>query len=319
MLLAGCTQKEKAGVSPLHVEGTQLVNEAGEPVVLRGVSFGWHNLWPRFYNAGAVKTFHKKWGVNIFRASIGVDDLHETGDNLGYVSDPETAMDCLYSVIDAAIENDSYVIVDWHSHRMHPDEETGADKAAEFFSEVVTRYRNVPNVIYELYNEPIMDSIPQIFNYCESLCNLIGTMSDVKPVILMGSPHWDQDIHLIADAVEAGFEPTYPNLMWTMHFYAATHKEYLRECCQHALDKGLPLFFSECGGCEASGNGNLDEESWNEWSEWAEQRGITMLTWNVGDKNETSAMFTPEAKSEGPWPDKVITPWGKFVKEWITK
>jgi endoglucanase len=36
----------------LSVQGLQLVNEKGSPVVLRGMSFGWHNWWPRFYNGG---------------------------------------------------------------------------------------------------------------------------------------------------------------------------------------------------------------------------------------------------------------------------
>ena len=58
----------------LQVIGTQLSNEQGEPLLLRGASLGWHNLWPRFYNEGAVNfpylsdgmwflTQHKRWGL----------------------------------------------------------------------------------------------------------------------------------------------------------------------------------------------------------------------------------------------------------------
>jgi len=38
----------------LKVVGTKLVNQKGQPIVLRGMSLGWHNWWPRFYNAGAI-------------------------------------------------------------------------------------------------------------------------------------------------------------------------------------------------------------------------------------------------------------------------
>ncbi len=33
----------------LCVTGTQLMNEQGDTVVLKGVSYGWHQFWPRFY------------------------------------------------------------------------------------------------------------------------------------------------------------------------------------------------------------------------------------------------------------------------------
>ena len=45
----------------LQVIGTQLCDQHGQPVVLRGVSFGWHNIWPRFYNKGAVKELATVW------------------------------------------------------------------------------------------------------------------------------------------------------------------------------------------------------------------------------------------------------------------
>jgi hypothetical protein len=53
-MLLSCTQKPEQ-LQRLQVKGTALVNEAGDTVRFKGMSFGWNVLWPRFYNAGAVK------------------------------------------------------------------------------------------------------------------------------------------------------------------------------------------------------------------------------------------------------------------------
>lgn len=46
----------------LCVTGTQLMNEQGDTVVLKGVSYGWHQFWPRFYNASTVAYLSGDWG-----------------------------------------------------------------------------------------------------------------------------------------------------------------------------------------------------------------------------------------------------------------
>ncbi|MCR4570986.1 MAG: glycoside hydrolase family 5 protein [Bacteroidales bacterium] len=308
-LAAGCASSKAPELPALYVEGTQLM-AAGKPVAMRGVSFGWHNIWPRFYNKEAVKHLHDDWGVQLFRAAIGADD-HAKADNPGihggYMGEPEFALECLYNVVDGAIESGSYVIVDWHSHLLHTAE------AKDFFTKVATRYADCPNVIYELYNEPVNDSWAELKAYAEELIPVIDSISTVHPLILMGCPHWDQDINLPAE------DPLtcYDNLMYTVHFYAATHKDYLRERSDAALAAGIPIFLSECAACEASGDGPMDMDSWQAWSGWAASKGISIITWSISDKAETCSMFTPEASSEGPWKDEVIKPWGTIVKNWL--
>lgn len=308
-VLAGCGSSTPK-VERLHVEGCHLVNESGQVIAYHGISFGWHNLWPRFYNEAAVKNLTEEWGCRFFRAAIGADD-HSLGDNPGkdhgYMADPELALKCLYAVIDGAIASGSYIIVDWHSHVQHPEE------AAEFFRTVATKYKGVPNVIYELYNEPTRDSWKSLKEYAEGLIKVISDADPSNPVILMGCPTWDQAIDQpAADPIKG-----YDNLMYTVHFYAGTHKQWLRDKCDKAMEAGIPILISECACCDASGDGAMDMDSWKEWSDWADSKGVTMLTWSVGDKNETCSFFTPDASSEGPWADEFIKPWGKVVREWI--
>ena len=324
LLLTSCAKTES--VPALRVDGVNLYQEGNsEPVVWRGISFGWHNLWPRFYNTEAVKTLAQEWGCPVFRAAIGADTLHETEDNRGYIDYPERALQCLYNVIDGAIETGSYVIVDWHSHVLHPEE------AEEFFRTVATKFAGCPNVIYEVFNEPVSREFEESHDYAEpsvesldaywaelkayaeKLIGVITEASGCHPLILMGCPRWDQSI----DCVVRNPITCYDNLMYTVHFYAATHGQWLRDRSDAAIQAGIPVFISECAACEATGDGPIDPAAWKEWNDWAAERNISLLTWSISDKNETCSMFTKEASSEGPWPDNVIKEWGKIVKSWL--
>ncbi|OQP59001.1 glycoside hydrolase family 5 protein [Niastella populi] len=279
----GFTQPVKEN-GRLQVSGLHLVNEKGQPVVLRGMSYGWHNWWPRFYNAGTVSWLKKDWGCNIVRAAMGVEPEH------GYINKPGWSKEKIKAVIDAAIKEGIYVIVDWHSHNIRQKE------AQQFFTEIATTYGKHPNIIYEIFNEPEQQSWADVKTYSIELIKTIRAI-DPDNVILVGSPHWDQDIHLAADDPIKG----YNNLMYTLHFYAATHKQHLRDRGDYALKKGLPIFISESAGMEATGNGPLNEPEWNAWITWAENNKISWITWSVSDKDETCSVLLPTASDTGNW------------------
>jgi len=123
------------------------------------------------------------------------------------------------------------------------------------------------------------------------------------------------DDRIAADDPIQGFS----NLMYTMHFYAATHKQWLRDRCDYALKKGLPLFISESAGMEATGDGPLNVDEWNKWIEWAEQRKVSWITWSVSDKNETCSVLLPTAGSEGKWKEADLKESGIKTREMIKK
>lgn len=326
-VISSCTQNNET-VPALQVRGVYLCQEGSdEPVAWRGLSFGWHNLWPRFYNKEAVNEFVREWGCPVFRAAIGADDLEEPSPLGGYLSDPESALKCLYAVIDGAVENNAYVIVDWHSHILHQEE------AAEFFRTVATKYSGCNNVIYELFNEPVSQEFEdsrdysepsresldeywlKLKDYAQTLIPIIVECSGCHPLILMGCPRWDQALDcVIRNPVEG-----YDNLMYTTHFYAATHGQWLRDRSDAAIDAGLPVFISECASCSATGDGQTDPQEWDRWNEWAADRKVSLLTWSISDKDETCSMFTKEASSEGPWDDSVIKEWGLVTREWLSR
>ena len=286
----------------LQVNGTQLSNQNGEAIMLRGASFGWHNLWPRFYNKKAVAWLAADWKCNVVRASMGV------GLDDSYLENPEYALKCMTSVIDGAIKRGIYVIIDFHSHKIHTEE------AKTFFTLMAKKYGNNPNVIYEIFNEPDYYTWPEVKAYSEELIKTIRAI-DADNIILVGSPHWDQDIHLVAEDPIKG----QTNLMYTMHFYAGTHKQWLRDRTDAAMAKGIPIFVSECAGMEATGDGPVDKVEWKSFLDWMEARKISWVVWSVSDKNETCSMLLPRASAEGNWTDDLIKSWGKISRESIRK
>lgn len=286
----------------LKLEGTQLVDEKGNAVVLRGMSFGWHNFWPRFYNGEAVKWLADDWKCNVVRAAMGVEPPG------GYIREPESSRKKIEAVVDGALAAGIYVIIDWHSHNIRQPE------AIEFFREMATKYGSYPNVIYEIFNEPDQESWQEVKAYSTEVIAAIRAI-DPDNMILVGSPHWDQDVHLAAEDPLAGES----NIMYSLHFYAGTHKKDLRERAELALAKGLPLFISESGGMDASGDGALDLEEWQRWIDWAEAKKISWINWSLSDKDETCSVLKKTASAAGGWKTEDLKESGIQARAFIRK
>ena len=284
----------------LQVKGNQLCSQTGDSIVLRGVSYGWHNLWPRFYNKQSVKWLKKDWKCTVLRAAMGtvIED--------NYIENPEFALKCMNKVIKAAIKNDLYIIIDWHTY--YPQKK----EAKAFFSMMAQKYGKYPHIIYEIYNEPMEDSWESVKEYATDIISEIRKY-DPDNIILVGSPHWDQDLHLVAESPLEGFN----NIMYTLHFYAATHKQELRDRAEAAWEKGIPIFVSECAGMECTGDSPLDIPEWTRWVEWLESKKISWVNWSISDKNETCSMILPRANKNGGWDESLIKPAGRQSRKFI--
>ena len=287
----------------LHVTGTQLMDKNNNPVVLRGLSFGWHSMWPRFYNEKAVNWLKKDFKCTVVRAAMGV----ELG-KWSYIKEPQFSKQKIEVVIKGAIQSDIYVIIDWHSHNINLKE------AKEFFAEMSKKYGKYSNIIYEVFNEPDYETWPEVKAYAEEVIKVIRE-NDPNNIILIGSPHWDQDVNLpAADPIKG-----YTNLMYTMHFYAATHGKELRDRTDEAIKNGLPVFISESAGMEASGDGPLNYKAWQEYIDWMEASKLSWITWSISDKEETCSILKKSAKSEGKWKREDLKESGIKVREYLRK
>lgn len=286
----------------LHVQGTQLIDEHNNPVILRGMSFGWSCFHPRFYTAGAVNTLVKDWHCSVIRAALGVEPPH------GYKEDSATQIQLVRNVVEACIKEGVYVIIDWHSHNINLQE------ANAFFKTMATDYGKYPNIIYELYNEPDYESWDSVKLYETAIISTLRSI-DADNLILAGCPHWDQDINLVAASPLSNVS----NVMYTVHFYAGTHKQWLRNRCDSAINKGIPIFISESAGMEATGDGPLNNEEWQRWIAWCEQHKISWVTWSVSDKDETCSVLQRSASSDGGWKDEDLKESGIKVREILRK
>lgn len=262
----------------LQVQGNRIVDKNNQEVSLAGNSLFWSIAGDisDFYNADTVEHIATEWNSSIIRAAMGVQESWDAG--RGYIDDPEYQKQKIRRVVDAAIDQGIYVIIDWHSH----EAERYTQEAADFFKEMAALYGDTPNVIYEIYNEPINQSWPTIKNYAETVIDAIRS-EDPDNLVVVGTGFYSQEVD------EASEDPINDNnVAYTLHFYAATHKQNLRNRAITALSNGVPLFVTEWGAVEASGDGDIDYEETQRWMDFLQENGISHASWSLSDKPSNS-------------------------------
>jgi endoglucanase len=231
----------------------------------------------------------------------------------GYI-DNRSIINKVYEIIDACINLDMYVIVDWHilsdgNPTIHEKE------AKEFFDIVSKKYKGVPNVIYEICNEPngYVNWRNSIKGYAERVIPVIRANSP-KSLVIVGTGTWSQDIHEPAD------DPLkFENIAYALHFYAGTHGGWLRDRTNYALSKGLTIFVTEWGTTQASGSGGTFEQSTKEWLDYLNSKNISYVNWSLTPKNESSAILKTWSNSNGIWNDENLTASGMMVKKFYIR
>jgi endoglucanase len=293
----GSTPVAKHGV--LKVKGNRIVDQSGNDVQLRGLSLFWSQWKGEYYTASTVKWFTKNWGINVIRAAMAVD-------HNGYATN-ESEKQKIFTVIDAAVENGIYVIVDFHVH----DANKYLPEAQSFFGEVAQRYGHLPHIIYEPWNEPVKQSWAQVIKpYHEAVISTIRK-HDADNLIVCGTRTWSQDVD------EASADPIKDeNLAYTLHFYASTHKDDLRMKAKTALNKGVALMVTEYGTCEATGDGVIDSLQLRKWYAFMNEHKLSHCNWSISDKNESASIFLPGTGASG-WTDSSISISGQLVKREI--
>ena len=189
--------------------------------------------------------------------------------------------------------------------------DTGQAEAVAFFKSMAQTYGSKSNVIYEVLNEPNnTQTWAQVKSYAIEVIKAIRQY-DPDNIIIVGCPNWDQKIRDVADSPITG----YSNIMYTVHFYAATHGQWLRDDCQYAINKNIPIFVTECNGSEASGSGHLDYTQWNAWFDFMEANKISWINWSVSDvQGQLCSILQPNAPSNGNWTTSQLTETGNFIR-----
>ena len=272
-----------ASAGRLHVKGTKLVDKKGHEVQLRGVSTHGLSWYPQYVNDKCFAQLHDKWGANVVRLAMYTEEYN------GYCSgDAKNRSDLKKRIkkgVRLAKKHKMYVIVDWH---ILSDGNPNSHKkeAKAFFREMSREFKGYNNVIYEICNEPNNGtSWKEIKSYAKSVISTIRE-NDKKAVIVVGTPTWSQDVdQAAADPIKGD------NIMYALHFYAATHKTDLRNKMTAAINKGLPVFVTEYGICDASGNGAIDKKEADRWIQTMDEYGVSYIAWNLSNKQESSSII----------------------------
>ncbi len=285
----------------LRIVGTQIVDKHDNPIQLRGMSLFWSQWMGQFYNASAIAWLKNDWQCNIVRAAMAID-------HAGYLENPEVEKAKIKTVIDAAIAEGIYVIVDWHDH----EAENHLEEAKAFFAEIAKTYGNKPNILYEIYNEPLNVSWTEVLKpYHEAVITEIRK-HDQDNVIICGTRNWSQNVDEVIDN-----KINDSNVAYTLHYYAATHKQSLRNIAAQAINNNIPIFVTEFGITEASGDGKIDEVESNLWWDFLDQHKISWCNWSIADKDELSAALVSGANANGNWSSSDITTSGTLVRNEI--
>lgn len=290
----------------LAVSGADLVDQNGNPVQLKGVSSFGIVWFPEFNNKKALQTMQDEWGIQIFRIAVYTEEYagYTTKDAKGQ----QAQRDTVCQLVDWCTELGLYCIIDWHILNDN-DPTTHKKEAKEFFKYMSEKYADNDNVFYEICNEPNGGtSWSTIKKYAEEVIGVIRE-NDEDGIVIVGTPTWSQDVD------KAAKDPItkYDNIMYTLHFYADTHKDDLRKKCASAHKSGLPIFVTEYGICNASGSGNINEKEAAKWMQLLDDLGISSCIWQLSNKNETCSLIKT-SKTSG-WTTKDLSDSGKwFIK-----
>jgi endoglucanase len=288
----------------LSVKGNKIVDKNGVPTTLHGMSlYCWAQQGWQFFNTEAINHFAQDWKCTVIRIAIRPQD---------YSSNPTKEIAKVKTVMDACISNGIYGIIDWHSMR-------GADRtlasSQEFFSTLATMYGKTPNIMYEPWNEPESDVwATTIKPYHEAVIAKIRAI-DPDSIVICGNRQWDQ----LPEEASKNPITMSSNIAYSIHFYAASHKQSLRNNGAAALKNGVALFSTEYGLSSSSGNGTIDPAEGQLWWNWLDENNVGCANWSAAALGETSAAFQGRGNvsATGPWTDDMLKPSGILVRNYI--
>ena len=278
-----------------------------QAVQVKGMSLFWSSgadSSTAFYTEKAVNLMVKDMGIEVIRFAMGVSNEFDKG--RGYITGGEDLQKAyLKNVVNAAIDNDIYVIIDWHI-----ESSTGyTDDAVKFFEYAAQTYGEYNNVIFEIWNEPTGD-MGTVKSHADRVIPAIRKYSD--NLILVGSPGWSSQPNACASA---GISDN--NYGCTLHFYAATHQVGggYDNNAKSAMNAGVPVFATEWGTVSADGNGGANKDASQAWIDWMNQNKISWANWSASGVNEGSAAFNKINIDAG----LSYSNSGSMVKGWMNK
>ncbi|GIH09473.1 hypothetical protein Rhe02_75400 [Rhizocola hellebori] len=294
----------------LHVCGTKLCNRFNQPIQLRGMSTHGLQWYYQCLNAASLDALANDWNADIIRISMYIQED-------GYETDPRLFTDRVHNLIEQATARGMYALVDWHM--LDPgDPNFNLARARTFFTEIANRHKDKVNVLYEVANEPNGVSWATIRNYHNQIITVIRA-EDPDSVILLGTRAWSSlgvsdgatETEIINNPVSAS------NVMYTFHFYAASHGAEYLNALSRAADQ-IPMFVTEFGTQTFTGDGGNDFTRSQQYLDLMASKKIGWTSWNYSDDMRSGAAFTQGTCPGGPFAGTGrLKPAGVWVRDRI--
>ena len=203
-----------AQVPWLYVDGNRIKDSSGNNITLRGVSIlaPEHNNECTTCNTKSISEMlewqadaGRGWQSRIVRLQVTCAKVSDPAQSFADIIDP---------YVQQAIAKGLYVIVDLHFVSNYGSGGIPQVFVMNFWKYVAPKYANIPNVLFEVYNEPIN---PDVWTTWKSYIQpVIDTIRAVAPrnLILVGGPQWSTRVNSAAANPMVG-----TNLVYVYHIY----------------------------------------------------------------------------------------------------
>ena len=293
----------------IKVVGPDLVDKNGKKFQLIGLSTHGLQWFSRYVNPATISSLKNTFGINVIRLAMYTSED-------GYCTS-EANKERLYNLVVQGVKYATqaglYVIVDWHMVGAEDPNDKNPlyykEEAMEFFGKISKEFKDYDNVLYEIMNEPNgSTSWNQCKTYAEAVIPKIRENTDA--IILVGNPNWTANLNAVIANPLVGYE----NIMYTYHFYAADHKNTYQ--VSNAYDKGFPVFISEHGGMDSSGDGAMNITSIQNWYKVLDQRNISYVAWNISNSKGSASIIKHGDDTLTDFSDEHLKEWGIWYKKW---
>lgn len=289
----------------LSVSGADLVDKDGEKFQLYGLSthgLQWAN---KFVNFESFHNIQQEFGINVIRLSLYTEEGGYSTSDEAY---QKFLLETVCNGIDICTKLNMYVLLDWH--QLGPN--LRQEDALYVFDYISNKYKDQNNIIYEIMNEPYSNSTKTItWADCKAYATrVIPVIRANQPgaVVIVGSPKYSTDLSSIYSNPLA-----FSNVMYTYHFYAASHRSQYATI-ESYYNKGLPIFITEHGGMEATGDGAMNYVSVGKWYETLNRLNISYVAWNISNTKGSASIVVSGSEDIYDFTDSNLKEWGRYYK-----
>ncbi|MFZ5894841.1 MAG: cellulase family glycosylhydrolase [Myxococcota bacterium] len=311
-----CEQYSTLGGPPrVHVEGATIKDPQGQTQILRGVSLidiGAQHVWRTSGVAGMIdRLTDTGWNTRIVRFPIYISAQPYPFSLTDPIARERYMTELLRPAVDYATKKGLYVIIDFHEIADITDREDA--RTQTFWRYMARQFADYPNVIYEVFNEPIrVGDACELADSCwpafkERADRWVSLIREAAPstLVLVGGPSWSQVIGPAATNPIADTNVAYVGHIYPFHVSSGFVEREIRACA--AVH---PVILTEWGYGFDTANPAADKAPYVDIVKaMADEFGMGYTAW-VADYEWGPPMFTDAAGT-------TLSDFGQFARDWL--